>query len=345
MLDDRKAAILRAVVEEYIETAQPVGSQHVAQHTGLSVSPATVRNEMAVLEDNGYVRQLHTSGGRVPTNAGYQYYVERLMDSSHVPDADARTIRHQFHQAYPDVHEWLKLAATVIANRMHNVGLITAPKTFEVRLRHLEMISIQSTVALLIVVLQDGSVLQEMLALREPFSQDELSVLSARLNEALHGLAPADAEARLARMEGLDESIAFMIAHMLRRAEQQATQVFHAGLADMMRQPEFLGPRLGEPRSSPNERLGQMVEFLHRGYAVDRLLSIMPPATQVQVVIGGDAAAEGLRDYSFVMGRYGDEADGSGFLGVIGPTRMEYPRAIALVRYMSELMTDLMQAY
>jgi heat-inducible transcriptional repressor len=113
----------------------------------------------------------------------------------------------------------------------------------------------------------------------------------------------------------------------------------------MINQPEFLALRHGESLASANERLRQMVAFLHHGFAVERLLAGLPQGTRVHVVIGGDLAAEGLHDYSFVLGRYGDREDSSGFLGVVGPTRMAYPRAVGLVRYMSNLMTDLMQAY
>jgi heat-inducible transcriptional repressor len=275
---------------------------------------------------------------------GYRYYVERLMRSGHLPNAEARTIRHQFHQAHTEVQEWLKLAATVMATRLHNVGLVTAPRSSDVRLRHLEVIGIQHTVALLIVVLQDGTVLQEMLTLAEPYSQEQLSALSDRLTRDLRGMTAGQILQRIPTLPSPDSSIATMVEHLLRRGEEQHTQVYHAGLADMIKQPEFLRPRTGETLQSTNERLRKMVEFLHQGIAVERFLSGLANAHDVQVVIGSDTAEE-LQDYSFVLGRYGDDAESIGFLGVIGPTRMEYPRAVALVRYMSTLMTDLMQAY
>jgi len=344
-LTERQEQILRAVVSLYTTTARPVGSAALLSGAALQVSSATVRNEMAALEEAGYVRQLHTSGGRVPTNLGYRYYVEKLMQADNLPPADANTIRHQFHQVHSDMHEWLRLAATVMANRMHNVGIVTAPKSTESRLRHLEVLSIQNALALLIVVVQDGTVLQEMVNLAEPHAQETLSALSARLNAEFHGLTASAIEARLAQFTHMDATVGAMIVHLLRRGEGQHVEVIHAGLADMIRQPEFAETRPGPGVSLTNQRLGRMVEFLHQGYAVQRLLAEMPANARVQVVIGGDLAAEGLADYSFVLGRYGSEHDSTGFLGVIGPTRMEYPRAVALVRYMSHLMTDLMQAY
>jgi heat-inducible transcriptional repressor len=139
--------------------------------------------------------------------------------------------------------------------------------------------------------------------------------------------------------------VAGLTAQLLRRGEDQHAQIFHAGLAEMIRQPEFIRPRPGEPLGMFNDRLSQMVDFLHQGLALQRLLSGLPGPADVQIVIGSETAVEGMHDYSFVLARYGHEDDGSGFLGIVGPTRMEYPRAVALVRYMTGLMTDLVHPY
>lgn len=344
-LTERQERVLRTIIDLYISSAHPVGSAAVVASSGLHVSSATVRHELSVLEERGLVRQLHTSGGRVPTNEGYRYYVERLMEPARLSNTDARTIRHQFHQAPTELQEWLKLAATVMAHRMRNVGLVTAPKSSEFRLRHLEVISIQSTVALLIVVLQEGTILQEMLTLPEERNQEELSALADRLSRLLRGQTASHIESKVEELPSLDASIAAVAAHLLRRGEEQHAPVFHAGLADLLQQPEFALHQPGEQASVQHERLRHMVEFLQQGFAVDRLLSGLPEKARVQVMIGSDAPAEGLQDYSFVLGRYGEESDGSGYVGIVGPTRLEYHRAVALVSYMTDLMTDLMQAY
>jgi heat-inducible transcriptional repressor len=344
-LTERQERILKTIVELYIMTAHPVGSQAIVASSGLGVSSATVRHEMAVLEEAGYIRQLHTSGGRVPSNAGYRYYVERLMQPLHMSTSDAVTIRHQFHQAHTELQEWLKLTATVLAHRMHNVGLITAPKSPEVRLRHLEVISIQNAVVLLIVVFADGTVMQEMLPLPETHTQEELSALADRLSQSFKGLTATQIERKLVDLPPLDSAISGIAINLLRRGEGQYAQVFHAGLSDLISQPEFVEPRPGEPAAVFNERLRRVVDFLQQGVALQQLLAGLPVHSNVQIVIGGETPYSGLEDYSFVLGRYGDEDDSSGYLGVVGPTRMEYPRAVALVRYMTNLMTDLMQAY
>lgn len=344
-LTERQATVLRAIVEMYIGTARPVGSAALLRQVGLHVSSATIRHEMAILEELGYIRQLHTSGGRVPTNSGYRYYVGRLMDEPTLPHGEARTIRHQFHQVAPEQTEWLKLAATVLAHRMHSVGLVTAPRALEIRLRHLEVISLQSTVALTIVVLHDGTVMQEMTTLPEPRTQEELGALASRLRGSLRGQTPTHVEAAVAGTAGVEGAILGAVLHLLHRAEAQHAQVVHAGLTELLRQPEFTDPRPGEPISAANGRLQQMVEFLHHGFAVQRLLSQLPEHATVQIVIGEETPTAGLEDYSFVLGRYGDQHEGLGFLGVVGPTRMAYPRAVALVGYMATLMNDLMDVY
>jgi heat-inducible transcriptional repressor len=281
----------------------------------------------------------------VPTNAGYRYYVERLMAPTRLPNAEARTIRHQFHQIAGEQQGWLRLAATVMASRMHNVGLITPPRASEIRMRHLEVISIQGSVALVIVVLQDGTVLQEMLTLPEARTQEELSSLADALSMGFKGLTSTQVEARATLLGTVETAVASGAIHLLRRAEAQHAEVVHAGLTELLRQPEFSSRRPGEPAGVMNERLQNMVNFLHQGFAVQTLISSLPRHATVQVVIGEETAAHGLEDYSFVLGRYGDSEEGLGFLGVVGPTRMAYPQAIALVRYMTALMNDLMDAY
>ncbi len=342
-LTKRQEQVLKIIVDQYIASAHPVGSTTVAEG-GLGVSSATIRNEMAVLEELGYIRHLHTSGGRVPTNAGYRYYVEHLMQPDRLPEQEARTIRDEFRGAHTDVQEWLKLAAIVMARRVHNVGLVTAPKSSDLRLRHLELISTQGNVALLIAVSHDGTVLQEMLAMAEAHSQEELSALADGLSRELHGLAAREIEIKADSLPEPARMLAASVAELLRRSQSQDAQVYHAGLSDLMQQPEFLGPHTRESMIVLNERLRQMVDFLQQGYAIEQVLSSLPVGRAVQVVIGAEAAGQHLGDYSFVVGRYGPEELTRGYVGVVGPTRMEYPRAVGLVRYMSSLMTDLMQA-
>ena len=344
-LTDRQEQILRVLVDQYVASAHPVGSAAIVACAHLDVSPATVRNEMAVLEEMGFIRHLHTSGGRVPTESGYRYYVEKLMSRDRLTSSEEVTIRHQFHQAHTDLEEWLKLAAMVMASRMHNVGLVTAPKAKKARLRHVEIISTQSNSALLIVVLQDGTVMQEILPLEASLSQEQLSTAADRLNRALSGSTDSEVDSKRKFLGDSDPFFALAVARLMRRGEEQQAHVYHAGLPDLMRQPEFLDPRPGESATMLNERLRQVIDFLQQGFALDSVASSFPAHVTVQVVIGAETPTRGLSDYSFVLGRYGEGGDSKGYLGIVGPTRMEYPRAVALVQYMTDLMTDLIHPY
>lgn len=342
-LTERQEQILKIIVERYVGTAHPVGSAAVLQASPLGVSAATIRNDMGILTERNYIRHLHTSGGRVPTNAGYRYYVAHLMVADEMSPSEAGTIRSAFRLAPQDREDWLKLAAHILARRIHNVGLVSAPRPSLVQLHHLELIEIQPAATLVLIVLRDGTVLQEMMAMREPRPGDELKALAARLGSEVAGLDAQGVEAVAGRSRGEERPILEMIARLLRRGEEREAQLYHAGLGDMIRQPEFMELRHGEPVSAMNERIRQVVEFLDHGEAAARLLADLP-AGDVQVVIGGSAGGPPMRDYSFVLSRYGNGREG-GVLGVVGPTRMAYPRAVAVVRYMTHVMTDLTHPY
>ena len=185
-LSPRQQLILGLVIREYIAAAQPVGSKTI-QSYGLGVSSATIRNEMVVLEEQGFLNQPHTSAGRVPTERGYRYFVERLMRESHLPVTEQRTIRHQFHQVGVDLEQWMRLAASVLARSAQSAAVVSSLRTDQCRLRHLELISIRDTMIMLIVVLEGGMVQQQMLTLDEAMSQDTLAQMANRLNDLCVG--------------------------------------------------------------------------------------------------------------------------------------------------------------
>ncbi len=338
-LSDRQSHILRTVVEEYVNAGRPVGSAAALERSGLDVSSATVRNDLAVLEDQGYVLQLHTSGGRIPTTHGYRYYVECLLPRTSLSEQDQVTIRHQFHQAQMELDEWLKLAAAVMAHRAHNVALVTTPRMERSRFRHVELIEAQPHGVLVVVVMEEGTVLQETIPLPVTLSQAMLRGYADLLNTVFsrshrYGrshVATQDLPPELA-------PYAEAVTRLLTRAQERRVSVYHEGLGEMLSRPEFAN---GRQTLGTAERLRRVVDFLQQGFAVEDLLSAMAIESGVQVVIGGEPPLDELRDYSIVVGRYGGGGEGGGFLGLMGPTRMKYDHAISLVSYMSELMTDL----
>ena len=191
-LTPRRQSILGMVVRAYVETAQPVGSRALVDQYGLPYSPATIRNELAALEEMGYLTHPHTSAGRVPTEEKYRYFVEHLLGEVELPLSERLMIQHQFHQVQLDLDQWMRLAAAVLAHTSRSLALVTAPKSPQSRFKHLELISLHDTVVLLVLVLMGGIVKQQMFTLDGPMSQEQLSRLSNELNALLNGTTNAE---------------------------------------------------------------------------------------------------------------------------------------------------------
>lgn len=329
-LTPRQQKILGLVVKTYISTATPVGSKALAEANDLNVSSATIRNEMAVLEELGYLTHPHTSAGRVPTDKGYRYFVERLIGDVELPQAEQNMIRHQFHQAKLEMSQWMQLAAAILARSAHSAALVTAPKIEQPRLRHLELISTQSQLVLLVVVFQGGTVRQRYLALKEPMDQAALSQVANKINSLGSGL---DAEALRAKLTDLSDFENDVVKILLELAtgnhELPINEVYRDGLTEVLQEPEF--HKRGDAHALVNAF--EQPTFLSE--------VINAPVGTVQVVIGGEGRWRELSSCSMVIARYGAEGFATGALGVLGPTRMPYGRAIGTVRYVADLMSDL----
>src|SRR6266705_2618797 len=182
----RKQQILRALVEEYIYTATPVASETLVRKYTLDFSSATVRHELAGLEEANLIYQPHTSAGRVPTDLGYRYFVEHLMEESALPLDEQRLIRHQFYQVQDQLDQWVRLTASVMAQLLHSAAVMSSPRAITGHLKHFEVLSVTDLSALLVLVLTDGSVKQQRLLLDRPIQQAELSSAASRLNELYH---------------------------------------------------------------------------------------------------------------------------------------------------------------
>jgi heat-inducible transcriptional repressor len=182
-LSQRKQEILRALVEEYIHSATPVASETLVRKYQMNFSSATVRHELAGLEEAHLIYQPHTSAGRVPTDLGYRYFVEHLMQESALSLNEQRLIRHQFYQVQDQLDQWVRLTASVMARLLHSAAVMTSPRANVGYLKHFEVLSVTDLAAHLVLVLRDGTVKQQRLLLEAPIDQEELSVLSARLNK------------------------------------------------------------------------------------------------------------------------------------------------------------------
>lgn len=331
-LTARQQAVLELIVHEYVQTGRAVGSKTLTERYPVGVSSATIRNEMAELEAAGYISHFHTSGGRVPTDQGYRYYVRHLMRTPELPAGEQIMISHQFRQAEVQLDGWMELAANTLAETAGNVSVVTAPRTAIARLRHFELISLQPRMALLILVTVESTVRQVMVHLPESVGQDQLSALADTLVPDVRGLT---ADEIATRFRADDELSRLVIEHVrvtlrsLDAAEQ--TVLRHSGLEHI----------LGTPDLGDGD-LHHVLGLLSGGGFLTAVLPVLSPRSDVQVFIGDENLPGELRRFGLVLSTYGVEDVVTGILGVLGPTRMSYWRTISTVRYMARLMSDLM---
>ena len=333
-INERQDTILALILHEYIDTARPVGSKRLVDKYSLEVSPATVRNEMAVLTEAGLLRQPHTSAGRVPTESGYRYFVRRLLGEADLPPAEKRLISHQFHQATADIDEWVQLAASVLAQHSRVASLATTPRPERAIFKHLELISTQGRQVLLILVLQGGDVRQQMLVLSEAIDQTHLAEVAAQITNVCLGKDTNKVARQAERFPTLAQEVTRLVADVMARADTLWTgDIYSDGFVNMLSQPEFA--------DSPSARHALRV-FEERNFLEEVLAKVLSPTVGgVQVVIAGEGAWEELKDCSMLLTRYGAPGFATGALGVLGPTRMAYGRTISTMRYVAGLLSDL----
>lgn len=330
----RQRTILGLVVREYVRSAAPVSSRALVESYGLRVSTATVRNELALLEELGYLTHPHTSAGRVPTHKGYNHFVERLLGEAELPLQERRTIAHQFHQARPDFEQWMPLAASVLARTASGAALVTAPQAAQARYKHLQLISTQGRSVLLVLILGGGLIKQQMLNLVEPLNQETLNEASDRLNQLCNGLTASEIQARIHELPPFETDIAGLVMDILRRTDTHASgTVYRDGLSEVLQEPEF---------AEGDSAQGLMRVLEERGFLEAVLADALSPETgSVRVLIGGEGRWSELQACSLVLARYGVTDFVTGALGVVGPTRMLYGRAISTVRFVAGLLSDL----
>jgi heat-inducible transcriptional repressor len=333
-LGERQRDLLRAVIREYIASAQPVASAALVRQYRLDVSSATVRNELAALEDLGLLTHPHTSAGRVPTDLGYRYFIESLMPRPSLHPDEQVTVSHQFQQALSNTSEWLRLAASTLARLTAEAAIVTPPATGRATMRHVEVVPISERRALVVVVFEGGAVAQQLLDLRVATTPDHLRSLSARLTESLSSQDAAGVRGAAAGETGVDAEVTATIARALEEHDAaRAHDVYTDGIQNILAQPEF----------AAGGRMRDMLQLLEDR---TRLISLLPPTLgddEVHVAIGSEHSLESLRGCSLVFGRYGTGTTYLGYVGVVGPTRMDYARTIGAVRYIGSLMSDLVR--
>jgi heat-inducible transcriptional repressor len=324
MLDERKAIILRAVVEEYIETAQPVGSGHIAP--AVNVSSATVRNDMVSLEQEGYLHQPHTSAGRVPTEKGYRYFVDSLTGPGHLRAGQAQQVRTFFDKAHGELEQMLHDTSRLLSDLTEHTAMIIGPPHEAATIRSVHVVGLGAGVALLVVVLSNGAVDKRTIDVGTDAGDDRLAAATAHLSTHLIGRTLAAIDEPPSSGDARTDTVTAAAISSMRNASDGEEQVFVGGASRMALAFDAV------------EKVREVLGILEQQYVVVTVLRDVLDRG-LQVAIGTETGLEPLAECSLVVAPYEVEGEEAGTIGVLGPTRMNYPQALAAVAIVSKRLS------
>ena len=329
-LTARRESILRTIVSEYIAAGNAVASKAIAL-TDIRVSPATIRNDVTCLEEDGYVTRPHPSAGAVPTDRGYRYYVESIDPDAKLPLTDQLLIADVCHDTGEQLDKRLRLIATLLAHFVHNAAVVTQPKASRARLKNLHLVSLHEALSLLIVVLYEPTVVrQRTVTWPAPVSQDNLTQMANRMTARLEGMSRDEVEAEVDGVAAERDLVA-QIADMMREEDRpELGHMYLEGLHLMLSQPEF----------AKNTRAFTLLRLVERDDWMESALGPDIDVDGIRVIIGQENREEALQDLSLVVGSYGSSGKSKGVVGVVGPKRMDYQRTISSVNYLASLLSE-----
>jgi heat-inducible transcriptional repressor len=336
-LDDRKGRLLRAVVREFIQTAEPVGSKALAERYQLGISSATIRNELAALEEEGYLRQPHTSAGRVPTDQGYRYYVDSISGVGEMARTQQDAVM-RYLEGAAGLEETLQRTSLLLASLTHYTAMVAPPSLDRSRVRHVELVRLGTHVVMLVLIADTGRVEQRLVETDAEVGVEQLEELRRRINEKLEGERLNRAELVLSSME---ESLPNELRWLFTVLADAIGQV----VSDRTSERVWLG---GQAHLSGTGGFGEL-ETIHRVYQlleqqvmVLRLLQMsFTGGGAISVVIGSENQIEAMQACSLVTSTY-PAGDTIGTIGVLGPTRMDYLRAMAAVQAVASYLGDVL---
>ena len=332
----RKEAILKIVVECYVAEATPVASKTMAENYKLRVSPATIRNDMAYLEEEGYITRPYHSAGSIPTDKAYRYYVETIIGNAKLSLAEQYLVYQLLQETVGEFEQWLKLAATLLAHFVHNIAVVTTPKTPRCRFKHLDLVALQDFIALLILVLHEARVRQQILSFRKAVTQEDMTNLANKLNATYAGMTSAEIAANRWGLSAEEEQVNKCVIDMMDREDKLTIgKPYVEGLRLMLSQPEF---------TRNTATAINILELLEEENWIGNIFYPESSRERVKIIIGEENQEEALRDFGLVIGRYGSPTE-MGVIAVLGPKRMNYGRAISSVDYLSSLLSQSITEY
>jgi heat-inducible transcriptional repressor len=337
-LGEREKAVIEAVIEDYIQTAEPVGSRTVAKILKMALSPATIRNVMADLEESGFLMQPHTSAGRVPTDKAFRYYVDRLLEIRRLSRLSRDRIDSSLQIEKMDITEILRRASTLLSSLSKQTGVVLGPRFDSTVFKHVEFIRVSEKRVLVVLVSTMGEVQNKIIEVDESMTQDELDQYSRYLTEIMGGLTLAEAKGRI--MEEMKQERVLFDRLMFRALQlsQKALEglgegdIYIEGKTNIIRSPEFSDLEKMRLLFLAFEEKGKLVKLL------DKALS----ASGIQIFIGEENELREMKSCSVIAARYAKESSVLGTVGVIGPTRMDYCTIIPLVDYTARMVSKML---
>ncbi|SFJ09428.1 heat-inducible transcriptional repressor HrcA [Thermoflavimicrobium dichotomicum] len=333
MLTERQKRILWAVIDDYIVSAEPVGSRTVSKKEGVGFSAATVRNEMADLEEMGYLEQPHTSAGRIPSQKGYRFYVDHLLTPQKWTPKDIMAIHQMFSQKIDHVEQAIQHTSNILSQLTNYMTICLGPRVFIDKLKHLQVVPLSDRSAVSIAVTDRGHVQQQRITIPENVSFSTIERLVNLLNDRLKGVPLSKLKTFVARE--LTSELKRHIDHYENTLElldqilhiQSEERIYTSGTTKMLEQPEF----------QDVEKMKMLLDFLEED---DRIIQLLEPSTNgIQVRIGDEIHIEEVNHCSIITASYMIDGEPVGTIGVLGPTRMNYRKVISLIDILSQIFS------
>jgi len=339
-LSDRKLAILKAVIDDYIMTGLPIGSRTISKKHGIELSSATIRNEMADLEELGFLVQPHTSAGRIPSHKAYRYYVDRLMKVVKLNPVEAENIKRYFQDRMSEVNEVLEKAAQALSDTTHHISMVLKPQLKQSVIKRIQLVKITERKAILLVVTDAGLVTDTVIVVPEGMSSDYMEMISRLLTEKLSQKTLEDAEADLRRsleehLRLRKEFVSDLLSAIETSVEPQGEKgIVLGGTQNIIEYPDFMSV----------EKAKNFISVLQ---TKEMLYDMMKKATRLEfsVTIGQENEVKELQNLSVVTATYKVGGKSLGSFGVIGPTRMDYSKVISILGFVSQSLNSILSEF
>lgn len=338
-MNDRKKKVLQAIIHDYIQTAEPVGSRTISKKYNLKVSPATIRNEMSDLEEMGLIEQPHTSAGRIPSNSGYRYYVDCLMEKQVLSEAEEYEIEEQLTQKIKQIEDVIQVTSRLLSDFTKYTSLVDSPQICTKSIKHVQLIPFQSLQALAVIVTENGAVLHQIVPIQESITVEDLSKISTILNRKLSGQS----------FETLQKSVLDSIYHEMIRERQLIKVILEFLEETMMQEREqkiYLGGTLNilnQPEFKDVEKVRRLLGILDEEEVLKNILGCDDENVNgLSIKIGNENSIQGIDSCSVITATYAIDGTKLGTIGILGPTRMNYAKVVTVVDVMSKTLSKVL---